>query len=696
VPVRAAVASLVLLALAMPGVARAAEATIVARDLPVGKSRSLASRPSPSRFNVVGLHWQGAGSVRFRTRSVSGRWSSWQPAAPEAEDRPDVGAEEHGRPGWRLGNPYFAGTSDRIEYRLRGQVRRLRAWFVWSPPAPAPPRTLAVAGSPAIVPRLSWGANESIRRGVVSYAPALRFALVHHTAGSNSYTRAESAAIVRGIELYHVRGNGWNDIGYNFLVDRYGQIFEGRYGGITRNVIGAHAGGFNTGSVGVSLLGNYDGVAPPAAARDALAALIAWRLDVAHVDPLSTVTAISGGNERFQSGVPVLLRAISGHRDTGFTTCPGDVEYRRIPELAHAVAALGLPKLYAPAVQGMLGEPVRFSARLSEALPWTVTITDAAGALLAHGSGTGKAIGWTWDSGSVPPGRGYVYTIAAGSSVRPARGTLGKFVPVPLLTRPLAEPPIVSPNGDGRGDVTVISYALGTSATVTATLVAPGGVVLATLFSETQPPGENRFTFVPEFLLDGTYRVVLSAVTPAGRKASVTASVLVSRTLTSFALSPAVFSPNGDGRRDVVRFQVEVAAPAAAQLRILRGAAPVAVPFAATLPAGVTAVPWDGRGATGVVRDAAYTAELQLSAGVTVRAPLRVDTRAPTLRFLSRRPVRLWVGEAARVVVVADGRRIVVNARRGRVPLSLSRQPRRLRAVAYDEAGNASGAATLP
>ena len=71
------------------------------------------------------------------------------------------------------------------------------------------------------------------------------FAVVHHTAGSNSYTAAQSAAIVRAIELYHVKGNGWNDIGYNFLVDKYGQVFEGRIGGIERNVVGAHAEGFN-------------------------------------------------------------------------------------------------------------------------------------------------------------------------------------------------------------------------------------------------------------------------------------------------------------------------------------------------------------------------------------------------------------------------------------------------------------------
>ena len=151
-----------------------------------------------------------------------------------------------------------------------------------------PLRRVSIAGSPLMLSREVWGANEAIRRAPPSYAPSVQFAVVHHTAGTNSYTASQSAAIVRGIEIYHVKGNGWNDIGYNFLVDKYGQVFEGRYGGVDRHVIGAHAEGFNTGSVGVAVLGSYGSSAPPKVARTALANLLAWRLDIAHVDPTST------------------------------------------------------------------------------------------------------------------------------------------------------------------------------------------------------------------------------------------------------------------------------------------------------------------------------------------------------------------------------------------------------------------------
>ena len=178
---------------------------------------------------------------------------------------------------------------------------------------------------------------------------------------------------MRGIEVYHVKGNGWDDIGYNFLVDACGQVFEGRYGGIERNVVGAHSGGFNSGTVGVSMIGNYERVAPTQAEQDALVKLLAWRLDVGHVDPRSTVPFVSGGNGKFPAGRTVNLRAISGHRDTYLTACPGNAAYRLLPAIATRVAQTGLPKLYTPIVSGALGGPVRFTARLSSALPWTVT-----------------------------------------------------------------------------------------------------------------------------------------------------------------------------------------------------------------------------------------------------------------------------------------------------------------------------------
>ena len=523
---------LVAVALAAPATARAEGATIVSRDVPLpaapaGATRSLAS--AAPRFNLVGLHWRGRGTVSFRTRNLAGRWSSWHPAAPETEDQPDRGARERSVRGWRVGNPYWTGGSDAIQYRLRGDVRRLRAHFVWSPADAAPPRALALAGSPPIIPRLSWGANEAIRRAKPEYAPEVRYAIVHHTAGSNRYTRAQSLAIVRGIQVYHVRGNGWDDIGYNFLVDRFGQVFEGRFGGIERPVIGAHAQGFNKGSTGVAVLGSYGGAGISAAARAALVQTLAWRLDVAHVDPLTALPVLSGGNPRFPKGTPVFLRAIVGHRDTGFTACPGGVLYAQLFSLAAEVGATGVPKLYAPSVRGTIGGPVRFTATLSAELPWNVTVSDAQGRPVASGTGTGTAVDWTWQAVGALPAT-YSYVISAGADVRPAVGTFGARPASLAITAAQALPATVTPNGDGIEDSAVVSYRLNGSAYVTATLVDATGRSLATLFADAKTAGQHSFTFTPDASVPpGRYRIVLRATGPAGQVATATAAVTVLR-----------------------------------------------------------------------------------------------------------------------------------------------------------------------
>ena len=374
------------------------------------------------RFTLAGIHWRGPGRVAFRTRSLEGRWSAWRPAAPEGEDGPDPGSiEGRALAGWRVGNPWWVGASDRIEVRTSGRVVRVRAHLVWSPETRIPYRVPAATSIPPIVPRLSWGADESIRRAPPVYADQIRFSVVHHTAGQNDYSRAQAPAIVKAIQLYHVKSNGWNDIGYNFLVDRFGTIYEGRFGGAERNVVGAHAQGFNTGSVGIALLGTYGGVAPSPAAEEAIATLVSWRLDLAHVDPTAPLTFVSGGSNRFPAGVPVLLRGVSGHRDTGFTECPGNQLYGRLNSLATEAARIGSPKIYEPRVESGEGF-VRFRARLSSSQPWVVVVTDAGKAEVARGAGTGTTVDWTWDSTLVTAGR-YTWTIRSGSA-RPATGPL--------------------------------------------------------------------------------------------------------------------------------------------------------------------------------------------------------------------------------------------------------------------------------
>jgi hypothetical protein len=671
--------------LAVPATASAG-ASLTMREVPLNGGRTLAAAGT-LRFDMVGLHWRGPGRVDFRTRSLDGRWSAWRRAAPEAEDLPDAqSAEARATRGWRLGSPYWTGPSDRIAYRLHGRVDRLRAYFVRSPEELVPPRRLSIASSPALISRLSWGANEAIRKGPVQYAPSVQFAVIHHTAGSNSYTAAQSAAIVRGIEIYHVQGNGWNDIGYNFLVDKYGQVFEGRYGGVDKNVVGAHAEGFNTGSTGIAVLGSYGSAAPPPAARTALANLIAWRLDLAHVDPLSTLTALSGGNPRFPAGIPVTLRAVAGHRDTGFTTCPGDAFYAQLGSIARQAAAAGLPKLYAPVVTGTPGGPVRFQAQLTQPLPWAVTVADASGSPVAGGAGTGQAVDWTWDASGAPPGL-YTWTISAGSTVRPATGTLGAK-PVPLSLKSVsAAPRTITPNGDGQTDSSTISYTLSTPATVTATLLAPDGRQLSVLFTQQRQAGKQSFKFTATGVPDGRYQIVLSAA-DGKTTATATVAVLVDRTIQGFALDPRAFSPNGDGVQDDISFRFVVVQPAEVRLDVAQRGASLAEVYSAQLAPGAQTVTWNGAG----VKDGTYAALLTASnavGAVTHTLSFRIDTTPPVLRALSFKRLRFRVSETSVIRLTVNGRTTARTVRAGAFSFRAA-SVRTVRVSARDAAGNVS------
>ena len=682
-----------ILALALPATAQAEDATIVSRDLPLAGQRTLASAGAPERFNLVGLHWRGSGSVEFRTRAAGGRWSGWNPAAPEAEDRPDAASDERARrASWRLGNPWWVGPSDRIEYRTRGRVERLRAFFVWSPTTAVPARTLQRAGSPQLVPRKGWNADEKIRRGAPSFAPAIRFSVVHHTAGSNGYTAAQSASIVRAIQLYHVRGNGWNDIGYNFLVDKYGQVFEGRYGGVDRNVVGAHAEGFNTGSVGVAVLGEYSSLAVTGQARDALARLLAWRLDLAHLDPASTLSFPSGGNARFHAGVPVFLRAVSGHRDTGFTDCPGSALYGLLNGVAGDVQQIGLPKLYSPLVSGRVPGKVRFRATLSSPLDWSVDVTNE-GTVVASSSGYGAAVDWTWDATREAPGR-YGYVIRSGNDVTPATGAIGGVDAELALTGIAADPETVTPNGDGAGDASTITFTLNDAANVTVRVVDANGATVLSLGKRWRRALEHAVRIDPAALPDGLYAVVLEATATRGRTASASVPLAVSRTLGSFAASRAVFSPNADKRADTIAFSFALAAPAEVKLRVLREGKWIATPLAGALPAGAQKLEWNGAKRVGKLRDGDYEAVLEATDAVgTVRLtlPFSSDTTRPRLRILSRSPLRVWASEPARLTVRVGGKRLVRQVKTpGEAKIWGAGTSGLVRIVAWDAAGNVS------
>ncbi|WP_266383979.1 N-acetylmuramoyl-L-alanine amidase [Streptomyces canus] len=197
-----------------------------------------------------------------------------------------------------------------------------------------------IGARPRIVTRRGWGADEGLREGRFVYTKKVKAAFVHHTASGNGYRCTQVPSLIRGIYRYHVKSMGWRDIGYNFLVDKCGNIYEGRAGGVAKAVLGAHTLGFNTNSMGIAVVGSYGSKKPPAAATTAVARLAAWKLGLYGGNPKGKTYLKSGGGNRYPKGKKVRLNVISGHRDGFATECPGRKLYRKLGSTRTTAARL--------------------------------------------------------------------------------------------------------------------------------------------------------------------------------------------------------------------------------------------------------------------------------------------------------------------------------------------------------------------
>ena len=304
-----------------------------------------------SGFDLVGVTWQGtAPPVIVRTRA-DGRWSGWR-ATTVITDGPDRGTAEHGSvSGTDL---LWAGGADRVVVDVQGPAPRgLKVTLMQVPTSAtagaaasrsAATGTAAKAGAggntfrPRYYGRKAWGADPSLRSGRPTYNRTIQQLHVHHTVNSNDYTAAEVPGLIRGMYRYHTRNLGWSDIGYNFLVDRFGRLWTGRAGGARRPVRGAHTLGFNSTSTGVAVIGNFETGKPSQKVLTALVHLAAWKLNKYDRRPRGKVKVFSHGSDRYSYGRKVRLPVLDGHRDTNQTACPGTSLYRRLPGVRRRAA----------------------------------------------------------------------------------------------------------------------------------------------------------------------------------------------------------------------------------------------------------------------------------------------------------------------------------------------------------------------
>ncbi|WP_329464866.1 peptidoglycan recognition protein family protein [Streptomyces sp. NBC_01431] len=354
-----------------------------------GTQEGLAQR-EVKPFSLVGVVWDDVrdelhGSVQVRTRArAGGAWSAWQDLETHNHDHAaDPGTAEAGGAPHGSTAPLWVGDSDAVEARVSAEPAEgeraaaplpagLRLDLVdpgagpagedesENSPAGQGPTVLPAldkaaseaeaaevseaseglgAGSrarpyvgarPRIITRRGWGADERLREKGFVYTKSVKVAFVHHTASGNGYSCAQAPSVLRSIYRYHVKSSGWRDIGYNFAVDKCGNIYEGRAGGVAKAVMGAHTLGFNTNSTGIAVLGTYNNTNPSAAALKAIEKLAAWKLGLYGVNPAGRSTLVSGGGNRYKKGRSVRLNAISGHRDGFSTDCPGARLYSRL------------------------------------------------------------------------------------------------------------------------------------------------------------------------------------------------------------------------------------------------------------------------------------------------------------------------------------------------------------------------------
>lgn len=371
-----------------PAAPSAAEPDFSFARVPVGAVAATLTRTVvvPRGAVLAGVTW-ATGSLTVSMRSGLGAWETLE-------------TDANGRPGTE---PFWLARDARtLGLRLAGNASGVRVDFV------GPGKASATSSTPqewrlprlgTVVTRPGWGADERLRSGGVEYMRP-KALVVHHTVTRNDYTEAEAPGLIRAVYAFHTRSRGWDDIGYNLLVDKFGNVYEGRYGGFQRGVIGTHTAGFNSQTLGISLLGNYEEAEPPAAVTDAVARAGAWMVERWGVDPRGRVTLTSKGSPRFPKGARVTVYRMPGHRDLGKTACPGRYAYERLASIRAESWRKLRAKLSPAVVTGApvrSPEPVTVSATLDHAAWWRATISTEDGSdilAVAEGHGTTVSVSW--------------------------------------------------------------------------------------------------------------------------------------------------------------------------------------------------------------------------------------------------------------------------------------------------------------
>lgn len=423
-----------------------------------------------SPFSLVGITWQGylpSGTyfqVKLHDRSG---WSTWQQLSYSPEHGPDAATSE-GKDSLRGTDPLLTARSDGIQVRAIAKIaklpKNLKVSLINSAATIVDKSTFrtaknsvgaranlssvttksgAVVVRPNIVTRAQWGADESWRDRSPRISSKIIAGFIHHTATTNSYNPEDGPAQMRTLYAYFTKSLKYADMGYNFLVDRYGVVYEGRAGcapsaksgcdGPAKAVIGAHTAGMNDDTFAISAIGNFQTGAIDEATGNlltkAIAGLMAWKIAPYNLDPSEMATIPStdtSGLSKYRKGTVATVPVISGHRDVGRTVCPGKYLYPLLPEIRNQIAALLVGRIQNVEVlpsEQLAKDPksISLTAKLPASGIWNVTVVSAqSGAVVYTQSGNqqGKSefsLGWdhTDTNENLLPAGSYAISLSA-------------------------------------------------------------------------------------------------------------------------------------------------------------------------------------------------------------------------------------------------------------------------------------------
>ena len=292
-----------------------------------------AANTSPRPFEAAALSWiseNQPGEIKLRASNDNTTWTDWQTATVNE----DLTNRTNGE--YFTSIVHFGANYSQLEYRIEGIVSPQPATITFFAASEKQRSRIAPAseqfGKVTVRSRTDWGCPDGQGSRWTPSLTTVTHEIVHHTAGSNTLTDWESE--IRNIWYFHTVTRGWGDVGYNFLIDPNGVVYEGRAGGL--GAIGAHFSCRNSNTVGVSLLGDFTSVAPTQAALASLDAVLEELARRHALDPSAT---------KVHAPTTLQLHTVSGHRDanggTGScstTSCPGDVLYRLLPSIRAEVS----------------------------------------------------------------------------------------------------------------------------------------------------------------------------------------------------------------------------------------------------------------------------------------------------------------------------------------------------------------------